>query len=331
MISKGFSNITIEDIRNRVTDFDILSYYLNIKNIPCLINSPLRQDNNPSFGFNSKDGVVVCFKDFASRESGDTFNLLCKLWNTDLSGVINRIWEDLPKISPIGNENIRLYTKRNSIHKNVESELKCKIREWEKHDIEYWESYGISVEWLKYADVYPISHKIIIKDDKEYIIPADKHAYAYVERKEGKITLKIYQPYNKQFKWSNKHDSSVISLWTKIPDKGDILCICASLKDALCLWANTGVPAVSVQGEGYSMSETAVNVLKERYKNIFIIFDNDKAGLIDSAKLAEQTGFKNIILPSLSEYGNPKDISDIYHEMKDKNKFKQLFKNLLTD
>ena len=32
MISKGFSNITIEDIRSRVTDFDILSYYLNIKN-----------------------------------------------------------------------------------------------------------------------------------------------------------------------------------------------------------------------------------------------------------------------------------------------------------
>jgi hypothetical protein len=178
--------------------------------------------------------------------------------------------------------------------------------------------------------VYPISHIIIKKDDKEHIFNADKYAYVYVERKENKITLKIYQPYNKKYKWTNKHDRSVISLWTKIPDKGDILCICASLKDALCLWANTGVPAVSVQGEGYSMSETAVNVLKERYKNIFIIFDNDKAGLIDSAKLAEQTGFKNIILPSLSEYGNPKDISDIYHEMKDPNKFKQLFKNLLT-
>jgi pentatricopeptide repeat protein len=47
--------------------------------------------------------------------------------------------------------------------------------------------------------------------------------------------------------------------------------------------------------------------------------------------LCLETGFKNIILPSLSEYGNPKDISDIYHEMKDQNKFKQLFKNLLTN
>ena len=69
------------------------------------------------------------------------------------------------------------------------------------------------MKWLKYADVYPISHKIVIKDNKSYAFGADKYAYAYVEFKEGRTTLKIYQPFNKNgFKWSNRHDRSVISL-----------------------------------------------------------------------------------------------------------------------
>ena len=60
-----------------------------------------------------------------------------------------------------------------------------------------------------------------------------------LKRKEGKVTLKIYQPFNqkRKFKWSNKHDESVISLWTKLPTEGNIVCICASLKE-LYAWVN---------------------------------------------------------------------------------------------
>lgn len=320
MISKGISNITIEDIRKITTEFDILSYYLNIEKIPCLINSPLRKDNNPSFGIYTTDGIAIFYYDYAYKESGSIYNLLGKMWNTDFPNTLDRVYTDF------SNKKFKktLYTtikncKRKNVSTSNDSELKCRVREWKTHDIEYWESYGVSLKWLKYADVYPISHIIIEKNNKEYIIPADKHAYAYVERKEGRITLKIYQPFNKKFKWSNKHDSSVISLWTKVPDKGEILCICASLKDALCLWANSGIPAVAVQGEGYSMSNTAINVLKNRFKKIFVLFDNDKTGFEDGVKLSEQTGFINLVLP---EFEGGKDISDYYKALKNKQKFK---------
>ena len=328
MISKGISNITIEDIRKITTEFDILSYYLNIEKIPCLINSPLRKDNNPSFGIYTTDGIVVFYYDYASKESGSIYNLLGKMWNTDFPNTLDRVYTDFSNKK----SKKTLYTsikscKRKNVSTSNDSELKCRIREWKTHDIEYWESYGISLKWLKYADVYPISHIIIEKNNKEYIIPADKHAYAYVERKEGRITLKIYQPFNKKFKWSNKHDSSVISLWTKVPDKGKILCICASLKDALCLWANTGIPAVAVQGEGYSMSNTAINVLKNRFKKIFVLFDNDKTGLEDGVKLSEQTGFINLVLP---EFEGGKDISDYYKVLKNKQQFKETILKLFN-
>ena len=132
--------------------------------------------------------------------------------------------------------------------------------------------------------------------------------------------MKIYQPFNnKGFKWANCHDKTVISLWTKIPKVGERVCICASLKDALCLWANTGVPALALQGEGYPISNTAINELKRRYNKIYILFDNDKAGLEDGKKLAEETGFINVVLPT--EYGE-KDVSDYYKSLQNKESFK---------
>jgi hypothetical protein len=204
--------------------------------------------------------------------------------------------------------------------------LECKTREWKQHDIEYWNSFGISLDWLKYADVYPISHKIIIKEGKRMVFVADKYAYAYVEFKDGKTTLKIYQPFNTSgFKWSNNHDKSVISLWTKVPKNGDRICICSSLKDALCLWANTGIPSLAVQGEGYTMSNTAINELNKRYKKVYILFDNDEAGLYDGKKLAESTGFTNIVLPKIN---NAKDISDLYKTLNNTNEFKNIILKL---
>ena len=117
----------------------------------------------------------------------------------------------------------------------------------------------------------------------------------------------------------------MISLWTKVPEYGDKICICSSLKDALCLWANTGIPALAIQGEGYSISNTAVSELKRRYKEIYILLDNDDAGLQDAVKLSESTGFTNIVLPK--KYGE-KDLSDLYHSLQDKERFKSIILGL---
>ena len=307
-ISKGINSVCIIEILNKVTEADILFYYLGITKIPTIINSPLRKDNNPSFGlyFNGKR---IYYIDFATKERGGVFDLLGQMWGCSYTKVLLRINKDIPLFS---NSEVKTYKYNFKTIKsyNKDIKLQCKIREWRDYDIKYWASYGISLEWLKYAEVYPISHKIIIKNNNRYVFSADKYAYAYVERKEGNITLKIYQPFNtKGYKWSNKHDSSVISLWTKIPEYGEKVCICSSLKDAICLWANTGIPSISIQGEGYTISNTAIKELKKRYKKIFICLDNDKPGLEDAEKLAKETGFINIVLP---QFDNGKDISDLF-------------------
>lgn len=322
MIAQGRNYITIDDIYKRVTDSDILSFYFGINKIPCLVNSPLRQDNKPSMGFYTTDGEHIKWKDFSTNECGGVFNLLRKYFNLSFDKTLEKVYNEVAKTS---NKIINVSHKHH--YKKSESTLNVKIREWREYDIKYWESYGITLKWLNWAEVYPISHKIITKDDQIYIFGAEKYAYAYVEHKEGNTTLKIYQPFSKDFKWCNKHDKSVVSLWTKIPEKGKTLVICSSLKDALCLSCQTNIPAIAPQGEGYSMSKTAIDNLKSRYENIFILFDNDAPGLSDGANLALNTGFTNVVLPKIN---NAKDISDLYKSLSDKKEFKQILYNLLN-
>lgn len=310
-IGKSNPSVTLDDILSKTTEADILAYYLGVTEIPCVIHSPLRIDDKASFGLYSRDGHRVYYVDFATKDRGNTFDILCKLWGCNYIEALAKIDHDISKFST---KDLGINTSKQhltpKIFKLNNTELQCKVRDWAPHDIEYWASYGISLDWLKYAEVYPISHKIVIKDGNKYAFGADRYAYAYVEHKEGKVTLKIYQPKNtKGYKWSNKHDKSVISLWTKIPEYGDKVCICSSLKDALCLWSNLGIPALSIQGEGYNMSNTAVNELKRRYKEIYILLDNDEAGLKDGLSLSESTGFINLVLPKFKE---GKDISDAY-------------------
>lgn len=324
MISSGNFSGTLEDVHRVTTQAQITSYYLGVKDIPCIICSPLRRDEKPSMGIYSPNGSDVNFIDFGTGERGSIFTLLRKMWNTSFADTLKRICGDFNRFST--SASVRASIPSCNIVGTPDHsrsvDMQCKVREWRDYDIKYWESYGVPLKWLKYADVYPISHKIIIKNGNNYVFGADKYAYAYVEFKEGKTTLKIYQPYNKSgFKWANKHDKSVISLWTKVPEYGDRICICSSLKDALCLWANTGIPALAIQGEGYSMSNTAVSELKRRYKEIYILLDNDDAGVQDALKLSESTGFTNIVLPK--EYG-AKDVSDLYLLLQDKERFKNI-------
>lgn len=328
VIGKTQSSISKAEIFSKVSEVQVLcTIFPEITEIPCLICSPLRSDNHPSFSIYLDNGGHVRYKDHAdSLVHGGLIDLLCEYWNCTFNQTLDKICQLFINNNDITikPKQIRTFTRKES---NQLTKIQVKVRPWRDYDYEYWASYGISAKWLKYAEVYPISYKIITKretttgKDKRYIFPTDKFAYCYVERKEGNVQLKIYQPFNQNgFKWCSKMDASVIGLWTKIPEYGDRVVICSSLKDALCLSCQLHIPTLCLQGEGYSMSDTAVNELKRRYHSVYICFDTDKAGIADSTKLADKTGFINII-PDL---GEQKDLSDYYKSLEDKTQFRKL-------
>ena len=84
-----FSNIlNKENLLNKVSNYQILKFYLPHLEVGGVINSPLRQDRNASLSmFNSKHGVLI--KDFARNKiyNGITFvmELKCVDFFTALS------------------------------------------------------------------------------------------------------------------------------------------------------------------------------------------------------------------------------------------------------
>ena len=326
MISKGTDTIVIEDVRRVTTDYEVANKYLGINSVPSNINSILREDKNPSLCiFPYKDSLF--FKDFGTNQSGNIYQLLSLYWNIPLNQVYRKIYNDFTSV------NYKSCCCKNRITKTIikkksNIDIKVKIRDWKPWDIEYWSSYGISKEWLNYCDIFPISYIFLIHQNGEQIvISADKYAYVYIERKDNKVSLKIYQPYSTNFKWMSKHDASVWDLWTKIPEKGDKLIITSSRKDALCLWANTGIPSLSLQGEGYIPKEKVINQLKDRYKKIYVFYDNDFKNEVNNGRnygkaIADKFDLQQIEIPT--EYKS-KDPSDLY-----KNWGKEVFLNVIN-
>lgn len=333
-IGKSNPSVTLDDILSKTTEADILAYYLGVTEIPCVIHSPLRIDNKASFGLYSRDGHRVYYVDFATKDRGNTFDILCKLWGCNYIEALAKIAHDISKFST---KDLGINTSKQhltpKIFKLNNTELQCKVRDWAPHDIEYWASYGISLDWLKYAEVYPISHKIVIKDGNKYAFGADRYAYAYVEHKEGKVTLKIYQPFNKGgYKWSSNIDRSVWSLWTKIPEYGDNLIISSSVKDCLNIMCNFRIPSICLQGEGYLPKPHIMEELKSRYKNIIIFFDNDftnpnNPGHNDAVKLCKEYNLKMIEIPK--EYKS-KDPSDLFKKY-GRDKYLEIMNEILKD
>lgn len=330
VVGKTSSSISKTEIFLKFSEVQVLcTVFPEIKKLPCKICSPFRVDRNPSFGIYLDDNRHVKYKDFGETNvHGSLIDLLCKYWNCTFNQALDKICQLM-----VTDENVVIKPKQIKTFTRKESDnlskIEVKVRPWHDYDYEYWESYGITKKWLKYAEIYPISYKIITKKDpstgksNRYVFPTDKYAYVFCERKEGKLQVKIYQPYNtKGFKWCSKMDASVIGLWTKIPEYGDRVVICSSLKDALVVSCQLNIPTLCLQGEGYNMSDTAIKELKRRYKKVFISFDTDEAGIKDAEKLAKQTGFVNIV-PNLN---NTKDFSDYYKSLEDKTQFKELEK-----
>ena len=329
VIGKTSPSISKAELLSYIREEDIVTSILpQVVSIPCIISSPLRKDEKPSFSiYISKEGNIR-YKDFANNDRGTLLDLCCKLWNCSIAKALEKISQ-----LPLYNNNllIRKSPVKTITHKSIKhsSDLQVVIRPWHDYDFNYWASYGIDKWWLcHYAEIYPISYKIIIKKDsngsKKYVFPADKYAYCYVERKEKGVQIKVYQPFNKKgYKWCSKMDASVIGLWSKLPPTGDKVIICSSLKDALCVACQLHIPTLCLQGEGYSMSYTAINELKRRFNKVYVSFDTDSPGLIDGERLCKKTGFINIV-PDLKDC---KDYSDFFHKYGKEqfSKFKLLF------
>lgn len=335
MFAQGRPSLYYSDLIKKVSEESILAFYTGITEIPSVTQSPLREDTNPSFSVFYSDSGRVHFKDFATGASYNLIGFLMELSQLRVhTECMNMIVADLEGIKAKGRSLIKadlsnLYSQSDKKDNKNSHNIKVRVRDWKNYDLEYWESYGINKTWLDFGKVYPISN-IFLSDQHFY---SDKYSYCYVEYKDNTPTFKVYQPYSDRIKWLSSHSSSVWDLWTQaLRTDSESLIITSSRKDALTIWANLGIPAVSLQSENTMPKEHVVQRLKDRFKTIWCLYDNDydkestNPGREFAKQLSDKYNFTQIEIPA--EYKS-KDPSDLYKKH-GKQEFIKVINNLIN-
>lgn len=333
MILKELKTLNSKNVLSYISQEDIYKFYMpsNFKfNVP--FSSPFRKDSHPSFIIGSSG----MFKDFAMGETGNCFNFVMNLFQVNYNLALIQIVSDFNISSEfeIHNNNYIISDKK-AEYNNASNKLytgstliQIKKREWEDYDVDYWKGYGIELTFLRLGWIFPISHYFL--NGTPY--KAEKHAYAYVEKKDGKITYKIYQPFSRYKKFFSGNNSSVWELWHLLPEKGDYLIITSSRKDALCIINNFKIPSVSLQSESTLPKKKVMEDVLSRFKKVYLLYDNDflneeNNGQIMAKKLLDKyPELINIVIP---EEHKSKDISDLIK--KEKQKGIEIFKQIINE
>ena len=292
-----------------VDEGEILARWFGIERIPCVMSSPFRDDKTPSFSVRVAKNGHIYGHDFATGERFSVPDMVMKAENVDfktaasmmLDGKYGNFTRDfstpLPKPACM-------------------SRIDVVTRDFNDNDIAFWTSFGITRPWLDFGHVFAVSGIVFQSDGFVKDMVADDYAYAYVTFFKGRRHIKVYQPFSKSRKWMNDGDgvTQVWNLLDRLPANGEAMIITSSLKDALCLWANTGIPSCCPQSESANLNDEVVEWLKSRFGRVFVLFDNDfgnprNPGQQGAKKACEKFGLENILIDA---WWGCKDPSDLF-------------------
>lgn len=292
------TDITLDYILSKVSEYDIYAHYLGQFKVGAIYNSPFRKDKNPSFGiYYSKRTKQLLFKDHGTGECGNVVKFVSLYTGlTNYNDILKDIIKQL---------NITTDTKLDSSKQYIpssETVIGIVRQKFTPTDINYWSQFNISEKTLKKFNVNSIKYYLcngIVKG----IYKEDNPMYAYKVYN----NFKIYRPLaDKYTKWRNNLTEYDIQGYAQLPSKGDTLIITKSMKDVMCLY-EMGIPAISPSSESTFIPNDILEGLKKRFKRIIILFDRDKAGVKYLRKMSLKTGLEGLLVHKKFK---AKDISD---------------------
>jgi hypothetical protein len=279
---------TADDVEKYCDAYDLFRHYVGEFKMGKPVLSPLRSEKDPSFAIYVKGGTVL-FNDFLLG-GGDIIKFIMMRFNLSYREAIAKAVFDSGHGDKFRTDAQMQYKPILRHHQKLEEyqvQIRVKARVWTPKDLKFWKEFGINESTLKKYRVSPISHIFFNRK----IVVADTYAYCFTEMKDGTPSYTIYQPFSKTGKWFKSHDASVFYGWSQLPETGDKLIITKSMKDVMTVDSITGIPAVSLQSEKTNPKEHIIKQLKDRFKKIYLIYDNDYENLaLDKPNWGRQFG-----------------------------------------
>ena len=282
-----------------------MSYYLKHPIDKKLFTSPLRRDNKPTCSFYRNKRNELIFHDFGSGQHLNFIGVVEEMYHITYHQALLQIAKDfnLTKSNVVNTRHINYIPKFES---KGPANIRVKIKDFTEPELKWWKSFGISYKTLKKFHVYSCEN-VFLNDN--LFTTNSKLTFGYYGGKVNNIELwRIYYSQRKEYRFLTNWPSKKIQGFDQLPKYGDILIITKSMKDVMSMY-ELGITACSPNSETQFVSDSVLSQLKERFKHIIVMFDNDRAGLLNMAKLRH-------LHPDLDYFcipkGYAKDFTDTY-------------------
>lgn len=283
--------LTRKEVDVNFTDYDIFNKYIPGFRLGKLINSPLREDSHPSFS-TYKSNNRIRFRDFSNGMDGNALEFVKQLFKLDnIKEVFDKLKEEFTG-----------YKSTNYIPPTESKDIGIVRQAFTKVDLSYWKQYGITIDTLRKFNVFSIKYFLVNKTVRgTYCDEKPLYAYTVFDR------FKIYSPLTDKFhKWRGNLTNYDLQGYEQLPESGEILFITKSLKDVMTLY-ELGYVAVAPPSETATIPKEIIADLKARFKRIIVLYDRDRAGVINARNIVRVHALDFYFVPRVY---NSKDISD---------------------
>ena len=305
--------ITKELILSRFSEEQLMEYYLHLPVKKGLFRSPLRRDKQPTCSFYRNKSGTLIFKDFATGQHLNVFDVVQSIFKCNYFESLRIIANDfgIVRDSALRKNPGKINLNPIKIKDKEISKIQIEVQEFTDGELKWWGKYGISKDILKRFDVYSCKH-VFLND--QLFAESQQHCpiFGYYGKKyQGLELWRCYFPKRTSFRFITNWPSKKIQGYDQLPKKGKLLVITKSMKDSMCLYS-CGITACAPNSENLFIPDKVLEDLKNRFKNIVVLYDNDRPGLYNMAKIRkEHPELTYVFIPK--KYGS-KDISDFYKD-----------------
>lgn len=293
--------MSLRDLLDKVTDYDIYSYYIGAFKPGKLLNSPLRPDDRvPSFAiFPSKTGGLL-FKDHGTGIAGNALKFVKLIRGIQTREELER---ELLKIVRRMNPNQTIQSVKKEYVSSSVTDIGIVRQPFTTIDKQYWKQFHISIDTLKHFNVFSIKYFLcnsVVRGTYKETSPM--YAYKVFDK------FKIYRPLaSKYTKWRTNLTNRHVQGLAELPKEGgNLLIITKSLKDVMCLY-EMGYYAIAASSETTFIPEDILQSLRSRWRHIVILYDRDRTGMSNARQYSKQYGFDAFFVHKKFK---AKDISD---------------------
>lgn len=312
-----------EAVLSKISDYDIYKYYMPHQNweVDRPTYSPFREERNPSFLIYFRDGRLSHIDFAQSHCRGGCTDFVQQLYGIGYDQALRKIDQDFNlgisfKRSADGvnyRQIVSQYSQPVAPLEKKYSHIQVITKRFNNDELAYWNSYHQDIQDLAEENIYSV--KRVFLNRKEIFLKKNQMTFGYLYGN----SWKIYQPFNKEFKWVPNNVPITIMDGMHRINNVDTLFINKSKKDYMVI-KKIYEHTCAVQNEGIAcFSEENVKFIRENSKRQVLSFDSDEPGVKNSTVVTQQFGFDYCNVPRYYLQEGIKDWADLAkaHGMKE--------------